>query len=162
MSNCTLIGHDSWFRSFHLEAFQPFRLLFQCRYSGNRKVADVNTVPPPLTVAAPRPLRVELRLANGQCFAKGYVERKSYFSLCRYFEMGLDLNVLSNLCRRTTYSYYNNAEHPETKVLREPVCVELCILERIDPNIVLTLGCCWATSNSGPQSLPLWDLLVNG
>ena len=34
-------------------------------------MAEVNTVPPPLPVAAPGPLRVELRLASGQCEAKG-------------------------------------------------------------------------------------------
>lgn len=55
----------------------PFRLLFQCRYSGTSVealVVEVNTVPPPRPVSAPGPLRVELRLANGQCFAKGCVE----------------------------------------------------------------------------------------
>ena len=50
------------------------RLDFQCRYYGHEVVslvAEVNTVPPPLPVAAPGPLRVELRLASGQCEAKG-------------------------------------------------------------------------------------------
>ena len=50
------------------------RLDFQCRYYGSEVVslvAEVNTVPPPLPVAAPGPLRVELRLASGQCEAKG-------------------------------------------------------------------------------------------
>ena len=50
------------------------RLDFQCRYYGSEVVslvAEVNTVPPPLPVAAPGPLRVELRLASGQCDAKG-------------------------------------------------------------------------------------------
>ncbi len=43
------------------------RLLFQCRYSGTSVealVMEVNTVPPPPPVAAPGPLRVELRLDN--------------------------------------------------------------------------------------------------
>ncbi len=43
------------------------RLLFQCRYSGTSVealVVEVNSVPPPPPVAAPGPLRVELRLAN--------------------------------------------------------------------------------------------------
>ncbi len=41
----------------------------------------VNSVPPPPPVAAPGPLRVELRLANGQCVTKGCAEGK-YFVPC--------------------------------------------------------------------------------
>lgn len=77
--------------------------------------------------------------------------------------MGLDLNVSCLTCAEDqAYSYYGDAEYSVTKVLQEPVYVEVHILERSDPNIVLTLGCCWATSNPDPQSLPQWDLLVNG
>ncbi len=60
------------------------RLLFQCRYSGTSVealVVEVNSVPPPPPVAAPGPLRVELRLANGQCVTKGCAEGK-YFVPC--------------------------------------------------------------------------------
>ncbi|KAJ8413684.1 hypothetical protein AAFF_G00081910 [Aldrovandia affinis] len=116
-------------------------LSFQCRYFGSEVVslvAEVNTVPPPLPVAATGPLRVELRLANGQCDAKG----------CS------DANVYS--------SYYDAADYPVTKVLRDPVYVEVCILERTNPNIVLLLEHCWATSTSSPLSLPQWSLLVDG
>ncbi|KAJ8352555.1 hypothetical protein SKAU_G00240310 [Synaphobranchus kaupii] len=51
-----------------------FELSFQCRYYGTdvvSLVAEVNTVPPPLPVAAQGPLHVELRLASGQCDSKG-------------------------------------------------------------------------------------------
>ncbi|KAJ8413630.1 hypothetical protein AAFF_G00081370 [Aldrovandia affinis] len=98
------------------------------------KPVQVNTVPPPLPVTAPGPL---LRLANGQCDAKG----------CS------DANV---------YSYYDAADYPVTKVLRDPVYVEVHILERTDPNIVLLLEHCWATPTSSPLSLPQWSLLVDG
>ncbi|KTF72875.1 hypothetical protein cypCar_00050464, partial [Cyprinus carpio] len=37
-------------------------------------VVEVNSIPPPPPVAAPGPLRVELRLANGQCVTKGCAE----------------------------------------------------------------------------------------
>lgn len=123
-----------------------------------------STVPPPPPVASPGPLSVELRLANGQFFVKGYVEGNSCFSLCRPFGIGLDLNVSCLTCteNQTYSSYYGDAEYPVTKVLREPVYIEVHILERSDPNIVLTLGRCWATSDPDPQSLPHWDLLVNG
>ncbi|XP_051500384.1 zona pellucida sperm-binding protein 4-like [Myxocyprinus asiaticus] len=119
-----------------------FELLFQCRYSGTAVqalVVEVNTVPPPPPVAAPGPLRVVLRLANGQCVTKGCAEEAAAYT-----------------------SYYSDADYPVTKVLREPVYVEVHILERTDPNIVLTLGRCWATSTPDPFGLPQWDLLVNG
>ncbi|XP_067240631.1 zona pellucida sperm-binding protein 4-like [Chanodichthys erythropterus] len=119
-----------------------FELLFQCRYSGTSVealVVEVNTVPPPPPVAAPGPLRVELRLANGQCVTKGCAEGDEAYT-----------------------SYYSDADYPVTKVLREPVYVEVRILERTDPNIVLMLGHCWATSTASPLSLPQWDLLVDG
>lgn len=59
----------------------PNRLLFQCRYSGTAVealVMEVNDVPPPMPVAAAGPLRVGLRLGNGQCYSKGCIEGKWY------------------------------------------------------------------------------------
>ena len=58
--------------------------------------------------------------------------------------------------------YYRDADYPVTKVLREPVYVEVRILERTDPNLVLLLEDCWATSTPNPLSLPQWSLLVDG
>ncbi|XP_056612865.1 zona pellucida sperm-binding protein 4-like [Triplophysa dalaica] len=119
-----------------------FELLFQCRYSATAVealVVEVNTVPAPPPVAAPGPLRVELRLANGQCVTKGCAEGDEAYT-----------------------SYYGEDEYPVTKVLRDPVYVEVRILERTDPNLVLMLGHCWATSAPSPLSLPQWDLLVDG
>lgn len=152
--------HDTWFRSFNLRVF-AFSFLFQCRYSGTfveALVVEVNTVPPPLPVVSPVPLKVELRLANGQCFAKVCVEDKSSFS-CRPFEMGLELNVSCLPCAedQAAYSYYDSAEYPVTS----PAGASLlkCTFEQTDPNIVLTLDLCWASSNPDPQSLPQWDLV---
>lgn len=119
-----------------------FELLFQCRYSGTSVqalVMEVNDVPSPLSVAAAGPLRVELRLGNGQCHTKGCVEEVAAYS-----------------------SYYTPADYPITKVLREPIYVEVHIMDKLDPNIVLTLEHCWATSAPNPDSLPQWDLLLNG
>ncbi|KAF4099982.1 hypothetical protein G5714_020108 [Onychostoma macrolepis] len=101
-------------------------------------VVEVNSVPPPPPVAAPGPLRVELRLANGQCVTKGCAEGDEAYT-----------------------SYYSDADYPVTKV-REPVYVEVRIMERTDPNIFLILGHCWATSTPSPLSLPQWDLLIDG
>ncbi|XP_044074881.1 zona pellucida sperm-binding protein 4-like [Siniperca chuatsi] len=119
-----------------------FELLFQCRYSATAVeaiVMEVNAVPPPVPVAAAGPLRVELKLGNGQCITKGCVEEEAAYS-----------------------SFYTPEDYPITKVLREPVYVEVTILERSDPNIILNLEHCWATSTPNPNSLPQWDLLVDG
>lgn len=59
-------------------------------------------------------------------------------------------------------SFYVDSDYPVTKVLRDPVYVEVRMLERTDPNIVLTLGRCWATSDPYPHSVPQWDLLIDG
>ncbi|KAK9972943.1 hypothetical protein ABG768_023697 [Culter alburnus] len=118
-----------------------YELEFQCRYSGTAVealVAEVNTVPPPPPVSQQGPLRVELRLAKGQCTTKGCSDEDMYTS------------------------YYSEADYPVTKVLREPVYVEVRILERTDPNIILVLDHCWATSTPEPLSLPQWDLVLNG
>ncbi|XP_072544749.1 zona pellucida sperm-binding protein 4-like [Salminus brasiliensis] len=119
-----------------------FELYFQCRYSTTTVASlavELSSNDPPLPVAASGPLRVELRLGNGQCVTKGCVEEKVAYT-----------------------SYYTEADYPVTKVLREPVYVEVRMLERTDPNLVLVLDRCWATSTPDPVSVPQWDLLVNG
>lgn len=119
-----------------------FELLFQCRYSGSAAhalVMEVKDVPAPLSVSAEGPVRVELRLGKGQCHTKGCVEDNVAYS-----------------------SYYSAMDYPISKFLRDPVYVEVRILERSDPNIVLMLEHCWATSAPHPNSHPQWDLLLNG
>ncbi|XP_049428976.1 zona pellucida sperm-binding protein 4-like [Epinephelus fuscoguttatus] len=119
-----------------------YELLVQCRYIGTSVealVIEVGLVPPPPPVAAPGPLRVELRLANGECHSKGCVEEEVAYS-----------------------SFYVDSDYPVTKVLRDPVYVEIRVLERTDPNLVLTLGRCWTTADPYPHSLPQWDLLIDG
>lgn len=59
-------------------------------------------------------------------------------------------------------SFYTPADYPITKVLREPIYVQVNVVERSDPNLVLNLEHCWATSSPGPHSLPQWDLLIDG
>ncbi|XP_028835182.1 zona pellucida glycoprotein 2, like 2 [Denticeps clupeoides] len=118
-----------------------FELYIQCRYSDTAVealVLDVNPLPPPSNVALGGPLRVALRLANGPCTTKGCSNAEVYSS------------------------FYTDMEYPVTKVLREPVYVEVHILERTDPNIVLLLDHCWATSTQDPLSQPQWDLLIDG
>ncbi|XP_060786571.1 zona pellucida sperm-binding protein 4-like [Neoarius graeffei] len=127
--------HGSITRDTHYE------LYFQCKYSGVGFGAlaiepSVNHLVP---VVAPGPLQVELRLGKGSCVTKGCVEEQVAYT-----------------------SYYSVPDYPVIKVLREPVYVEVHITGRTDPNIVLVLGDCWATTSPNPYSLPQWDLLVNG
>ncbi|KAM9428820.1 zona pellucida sperm-binding protein 4-like [Salvelinus alpinus] len=117
-----------------------FELLFQCKYSATAVqalVIEVNTVPAPASVAAPGPLRVELRLAKGTCDTKGCNDESRSFTL-----------------------YYTEEDYPITKVLRQPVNVEVRILERKDPNLFLMLEHCWTTSAPSPVSMPQWDLII--
>ncbi|KAM4618644.1 zona pellucida sperm-binding protein 4-like [Polymixia lowei] len=119
-----------------------YELLFQCTYTGvtiEALVVEVGLVPTPASVAGPGPLHVELRLGNGNCQSKGCSEEDVAFT-----------------------SFYTDADYPVVKVLRDPVYVEIRMLERTDPNLVLTLGHCWTTSNNNPYSVPQWDLLIDG
>ncbi|XP_070827863.1 zona pellucida sperm-binding protein 4-like [Chaetodon trifascialis] len=119
-----------------------FNVHFQCRYIGTSVeavVVDVLDIQEPLQVAALGPIRVHLRLANGQCNAKGCNEADVAYS-----------------------SFYTEADYPVSKVLRDPVYVEVQLLERTDPNLVLTLGRCWTTTSPNAHSLPQWDILIDG
>ncbi|XP_077371928.1 zona pellucida sperm-binding protein 4-like [Festucalex cinctus] len=119
-----------------------FELAVQCRYAGTSTeatVIQVEPVPIPPPVAAPGPLNVELRLGSGRHTAKGYLNEEVVFD-----------------------HFYVDSDYPVTKELKEPVYVEVRILGRTDPNLVLTLKRCWATGDSYPHSMPQWDLLVHG
>uniref|UniRef100_A0AAR2L2V3 Zona pellucida sperm-binding protein 4 n=1 Tax=Pygocentrus nattereri TaxID=42514 RepID=A0AAR2L2V3_PYGNA len=119
-----------------------YELYFQCRYADATVAAlavQLASNNPPMPVAASGPLMVELRLGSGQCVTKGCMQAQAAYT-----------------------SYYGDADYPVTKVLREPVYVEVRILGRTDPNIALVLGRCWATSSPDPFSIPQWELLVDG
>lgn len=121
-----------------------FDLIVSCRYTGTSYealVIEVEAPSDPLSVGAPGPVYVELRLGNGQCKSKGCTEEDVAYS-----------------------SFYHESDYPVTKVLRDPVYVEVRLLNRNDPNLVLMLGRCWASTNPQPDptSYPQWDLLVDG
>uniref|UniRef100_A0A8C4SVL6 Zona pellucida sperm-binding protein 4 n=1 Tax=Erpetoichthys calabaricus TaxID=27687 RepID=A0A8C4SVL6_ERPCA len=112
-------------------------LLFQCTYSGSQDVqveAEVFTVAPPLPVVEQGPFDLELVIATGTVGGGD----SSYDS------------------------YYVDADYPVTKTLRDPVAVVVHIMNRTDPNLVLTLGDCWVTPGPSASSQPQWSLLVNG
>lgn len=60
------------------------------------------------------------------------------------------------------FSYYEDGDYPVTKVLQDPVYVEVRLLERTDPNLHLNLGNCWATTGPDPYINPRWDLINQG
>ncbi|XP_040207754.1 zona pellucida sperm-binding protein 4-like isoform X2 [Rana temporaria] len=58
-------------------------------------------------------------------------------------------------------SYYTDAQYPVVKVLRDPVYLEVRLIGRTDPNLVLVLNDCWATNSADPMPLPQWPILFD-
>uniref|UniRef100_A0A8C8SGX2 Zona pellucida sperm-binding protein 4 n=1 Tax=Pelusios castaneus TaxID=367368 RepID=A0A8C8SGX2_9SAUR len=59
-------------------------------------------------------------------------------------------------------TYYKDSEYPVVRLLRDPVHVEVRILQRMDPSLVLVLHQCWATPSTNPLQEPEWLILVDG
>ncbi|KAM9311535.1 zona pellucida sperm-binding protein 4-like [Gastrophryne carolinensis] len=58
-------------------------------------------------------------------------------------------------------SYYADNEYPVVKILQDPVYLEVRIIRRTDPELVLILNDCWATSSEDPTLLPQWPILLD-
>lgn len=71
----------------------------------------------------------------------------------------LELRIATDLNYR---SYLTEIDYPVVKVLRDPVYVEVRILQRTDPSLVLVLHQCWATQSANPVQQPQWPILVDG
>ncbi|XP_028915341.1 zona pellucida sperm-binding protein 1 [Ornithorhynchus anatinus] len=63
---------------------------------------------------------------------------------------------------RTYGTFYTAKDYPVIKVLRDPVSVEVRLLQRTDPNLELVLHHCWATPSTNPFREPQWPILLDG
>ncbi|XP_027315868.1 zona pellucida sperm-binding protein 4 [Anas platyrhynchos] len=73
--------------------------------------------------------------------------------------LSLELRVASD---KSYSSYYTDSDYPVVKALRDPVYVEVRILQRTDPELVLVLHHCWATPSINPHQQMQWPVLVDG
>ncbi|XP_027714660.1 zona pellucida sperm-binding protein 1 [Vombatus ursinus] len=72
------------------------------------------------------------------------------------------LHLELRIARDQKYSsYYHVEDYPIFKMLREPVHVEVRLLGRTDPNLVLVLHHCWATPSTNLFKEPQWHLLFD-
>ncbi|XP_060248124.1 zona pellucida sperm-binding protein 1 isoform X2 [Meriones unguiculatus] len=62
----------------------------------------------------------------------------------------------------TFSSYYQESDYPLVRLLQEPVHVEVRLLQRTDPSLVLVLHQCWATPTASAFQHPQWPILSDG
>ncbi|XP_005046604.1 PREDICTED: zona pellucida sperm-binding protein 1 [Ficedula albicollis] len=73
--------------------------------------------------------------------------------------LGLQLRIATD---ESYSSYHPVGDFPLVRVLRDPIYVEVRLLQKTDPNLVLVLHHCWASPGSHPTSQPQWPILVEG
>ncbi|XP_042313040.1 zona pellucida sperm-binding protein 4-like [Sceloporus undulatus] len=78
-------------------------------------------------------------------------------SVTQYGPLNLELRIAIDQYYR---EYYTSRDYPIVKVLKDPVYLEVRVLQRTDPNLVLLLHECWATPSANPLQHPQWPILI--
>ncbi|NWH53910.1 ZP1 protein, partial [Fregata magnificens] len=73
--------------------------------------------------------------------------------------LGLQLRIATD---ESYTSYHPNGDYPLVRVLRDPIYVEVRLLQKTDPNLVLVLHHCWASPSTDATAEPQWPILVDG
>ncbi|NXU41045.1 ZP1 protein, partial [Drymodes brunneopygia] len=73
--------------------------------------------------------------------------------------LGLQLRIATD---ESYSSYHPVGDFPLVRVLRDPIYVEVRLLHKTDPNLVLVLHHCWASPGSHATSQPQWPILIDG
>ncbi|KAM6392347.1 zona pellucida sperm-binding protein 1 [Pluvialis apricaria] len=73
--------------------------------------------------------------------------------------LGLQLRIATD---ESYSSYHPDGDFPLVRVLRDPIYVEVRLLQKTDPNLVLVLHHCWASPSTDVAAEPQWPILVDG
>ncbi|NXV63876.1 ZP1 protein, partial [Molothrus ater] len=112
---------------------------------------EVAVPPTAAPLAMPGPLGLQLRIATGECSLSLSPSRSPSHS------------TPPNIPTDESYSSYHAVgDFPLVRVLRDPIYVEVRLLQKTDPNLVLVLHHCWASPGSHATSQPQWPILVEG
>ncbi|NWY35798.1 ZP1 protein, partial [Pheucticus melanocephalus] len=112
---------------------------------------EVAVPPTAAPLAMLGPLGLQLRIATGEC------------SLSRSLSRSPSRSTPPNIPTDESYSSYHAVgDFPLVRVLRDPIYVEVRLLQKTDPNLVLVLHHCWASPGSHATSQPQWPILVEG
>jgi hypothetical protein len=95
--------------------------------------------------------------------AKGKAIPAAFSSCAHFLHAQPALGSQAPLPADQTFStYYGEKDYPLVRVLQEPVHVEVRLLQRTDPSLVLVLHECWATPSANPFQQPQWPILSDG